>query len=335
MAGFQTSTEGSIWHGAVEWRNKGLVSTSQAVRRSPPSNSLWTVNSDTTNDWIQTTVHAQPNSLGRRPARCVMPTRVQDIHPECPANNLADSLPINPRPTCSCYPTGFLVEVYFSVFPLPPFEHNVGAEGAMKTCLDEHIEKRDIFRESEVRTSDAARAASEATRESLVRDAMPGYSARSADADGAQGGEDIRNYSERVGPTEERVSSQTASRVAMALRLIQDLHQDPDLRLSRVAAGVGLSTCHASRSFTAVTGRRFTQHLHDARVTRGLALLRQPRLSIKEIAHVVGYRRATEFSRQFQLRFNITPSVWRWGARASSGMLSVLPIAPSSTVSDR
>jgi AraC-like DNA-binding protein len=58
------------------------------------------------------------------------------------------------------------------------------------------------------------------------------------------------------------------------------------------------------------TGRTFWEHVHEARFARAVILLRDPALSIKEVAAAVGYR-TSDLDRQFRLRAAMSPSQWR------------------------
>ena len=106
-------------------------------------------------------------------------------------------------------------------------------------------------------------------------------------------------------------ASLSAEKVARALATIEACHADPGFGLERAAQSVRLSRWHLSRLITDHTGRSFSAHLLELRMSRAAGLLRQSVLSIKEIAGRVGYTNTTQFDRNFKASFGVTPIEYR------------------------
>jgi AraC-like DNA-binding protein len=100
-------------------------------------------------------------------------------------------------------------------------------------------------------------------------------------------------------------------RCALALQLIRRTYTDTRLSLVDVAGWVQLSRWHFERLLHRDTGRSFTDHLHSVRMAAAVELMRDPCLSIKEIAVRVGYSSSTVFDRHFRKEFGLAPSSWR------------------------
>jgi len=100
-------------------------------------------------------------------------------------------------------------------------------------------------------------------------------------------------------------------KVARALRVLRRSSNRPDLRLNRIARSVGVTPCHLSRLLHRDTGVGFSGHLRSIRLEKAQRLLRNPQVSIKEIASTVGYKHAGDFSQQFKIEYGVTPTAWR------------------------
>lgn len=81
--------------------------------------------------------------------------------------------------------------------------------------------------------------------------------------------------------------------------------------LADIAAACGLSPGHFARAFRVSTGLAPHAWLLRTRVERAMALLRQPGLSLSEIALICGFADHSHFSRAFGRHIGQTPSDWR------------------------
>jgi AraC-like DNA-binding protein len=98
-------------------------------------------------------------------------------------------------------------------------------------------------------------------------------------------------------------------RVAAALQLIRS-HCERKVRIDDLAHAVGLSRWHLERLTKRNTGTSPRQHLVAARMERTMALLKEGRFSIKELAVRVGYGNANAFTRDFRRCYGAPPSTW-------------------------
>lgn len=106
----------------------------------------------------------------------------------------------------------------------------------------------------------------------------------------------------------------TKLRVKQALVLLEQQCKDDHLSLKSLADGVGLSPCYLSRILILHTGQHFREHLRAVRIARASDLLRDPRLSVKEVAWKVGYAQVSTFYRDFRARYGRTPVQFRFDA---------------------
>jgi len=93
--------------------------------------------------------------------------------------------------------------------------------------------------------------------------------------------------------------------------VIECRYSEPDLCLAHVARDARVSVYHLSRVIKLVTGRGFVAHVHARRTARARKLLAFSKLSIKEIASVVGYRSVTQLDRHYRRAYGVTPSATR------------------------
>lgn len=84
------------------------------------------------------------------------------------------------------------------------------------------------------------------------------------------------------------------------------------LTLEKVALRIGVSKSTISHTLKRLTGRSFTQHLHDIQLEQAAILLRtHHHLSIAEIAETVGFSDPFYFSRIFKKVYSLSPRAYR------------------------
>lgn len=86
---------------------------------------------------------------------------------------------------------------------------------------------------------------------------------------------------------------------------------EEEIPLAELAAVVGVSYHHFCHAFKASTGMAPHQWLVEARVERACELLRGTRLSVTEIAAMVGYEDPNQLLRVFRSRRGTTPAAYR------------------------
>ncbi len=83
------------------------------------------------------------------------------------------------------------------------------------------------------------------------------------------------------------------------------------ITVEQVAARVASSPRQLRRAFAEAGGMSFRSYLTQVRMRRAAELLASTDLPVKEIAHRVGYRGATAFTRAFKRTHALSPSAFR------------------------
>lgn len=127
----------------------------------------------------------------------------------------------------------------------------------------------------------------------------------------------------KAGPThflwntdlEHLTSSLTERRLRQVVEVIG---QEPWSSIQDLAVKVSLSPAHLQRLFKRQTGIQLGGLLVERRLQKAAELLTLSNLSIKEIAHAVGYGHHSSFVRAFQRRFAQAPRQYRLHPNAKS-----------------
>lgn len=80
-----------------------------------------------------------------------------------------------------------------------------------------------------------------------------------------------------------------------------------DFSVEWLAANLGCSPDHLSRTYRRRTGRRLIESMHDLRIERAMRLLRGSTMGVAEVAWACGYSRPSYFNRRFRARTGLTP----------------------------
>ncbi len=106
--------------------------------------------------------------------------------------------------------------------------------------------------------------------------------------------------------------------VGRALRL---MHAEPQRKwtVAELARGVNLSRSALGQRFTEVMGAPPMHYLAGWRVQLSKDLLRQPALSVAQVASRVGYESEVAFHRAFKRHVGQTPAAWRLESRRMPG----------------
>jgi AraC family transcriptional regulator len=108
------------------------------------------------------------------------------------------------------------------------------------------------------------------------------------------------------------------------LHKVQDYiraHLHRRITLSELAILLHLSVRHLSRLFKQSTGRTLAQYIAHCQMEHAQDLLRNPHLSMREIAARTGFHRQEHFTRRFHAYTGLTPTAYR-GAQRTHGVLS-------------
>lgn len=116
----------------------------------------------------------------------------------------------------------------------------------------------------------------------------------------------------RIDLLEERRRQETAVHpdLARALQFLEEHFARP-VGVRELASHAHLSPTHLSALFRARFGRGPAHYLQDLRMQRARALLRDPYLSIADIAGLCGYEDANYFVRLFRRVHGVSPGRWR------------------------
>ena len=98
------------------------------------------------------------------------------------------------------------------------------------------------------------------------------------------------------------------------------------ITLNQVARRLATSPRQVQRAFTDVGGMGFRKHLRGVRMARATELLSTTDLRVSEVAHRVGYRDHSQFSKSFKRTYGVSPSQ----ARAGAAQVDALPPATRS-----
>ena len=99
-------------------------------------------------------------------------------------------------------------------------------------------------------------------------------------------------------------------RVATVIAHLEN-HLDRDVSLSDLAALVDLSPSHFLRAFKRATGRTPHQYRLELRVSRACELLRDPALTITQIAMMLGFSSSSHFTTAFRRHRGTSPTAYR------------------------
>src|SRR6202167_430554 len=94
-------------------------------------------------------------------------------------------------------------------------------------------------------------------------------------------------------------------------QVVEIIDSEPSCSIRDLALRVSLSPAHLQRLFKQQTGIQLGSLVAERRLQKAAQLLTISNLSIKEIAHSVGYGHHSSFVRAFQRRFSQAPKHYR------------------------
>ena len=95
-----------------------------------------------------------------------------------------------------------------------------------------------------------------------------------------------------------------------AVAIVEREYAD-DLALDDIARRVATSRRQLQRAYAEVGKTTFREHLTGVRMERAGEMLRQGGLTIREVAHRVGYRQPAQFAKAFRRHHGTAPSGFR------------------------
>jgi AraC family transcriptional regulator, regulatory protein of adaptative response / methylphosphotriester-DNA alkyltransferase methyltransferase len=92
-----------------------------------------------------------------------------------------------------------------------------------------------------------------------------------------------------------------------------------DLSLDDIARRVASSRRQLQRAYAEVGNTTFRDHLTAVRMDRAAELLAHRSITVREVAHRVGYRQPAQFAKAFRRYQGVAPSDFRANGSARSG----------------
>jgi transcriptional regulator GlxA family with amidase domain len=92
-----------------------------------------------------------------------------------------------------------------------------------------------------------------------------------------------------------------------------------ELSLDDIARRVASSRRQLQRSYAEIGHTTFREHLTGVRMERAAELLARRGLTVREVAHRVGYRQPAQFAKAFRRHHGLAPSAFRADGAASNG----------------
>ena len=112
------------------------------------------------------------------------------------------------------------------------------------------------------------------------------------------------------GPRDQQRSNVRDWRVRRAIEILE-AHLGEEIGLSQLARAVDLSPARFSVLFRAATGLPPHAWVVRRKIQRACELLLQPKMSITEIAHSLGFCSSQHFSTAFRNQIGVAPNAWR------------------------
>lgn len=122
----------------------------------------------------------------------------------------------------------------------------------------------------------------------------------------------IRSWAKSLGPKQGWIGALADARVS---RAVAALHRDlaRNWSVEDLASVAGMSRSRFAELFMETVGEPPLRYLHRWRLAMASDLLRRSNLSVKEVAHAIGYESEAAFSRAFKTMFGRTPREARNG----------------------
>lgn len=99
--------------------------------------------------------------------------------------------------------------------------------------------------------------------------------------------------------------------MAKIFRFIDDNYRREDMNVSYVAHAFGLSVSNLSHRFKTQTGTNISDYIREKRLQYTKELLREPELTVSDIAARLGYAQPSNFIRKFKSQTGMTPNEYR------------------------
>lgn len=105
---------------------------------------------------------------------------------------------------------------------------------------------------------------------------------------------------------------------------IVEIEYGSDLSLDDIARRVASSRRQLQRAYAEIGDTTFREHLTTIRMERAAELLTTRGLTVREVAHRVGYRQPAQFAKAFRRQHGVAPSAYRSENRFTQGPPSLV-----------
>src|SRR3954467_3738356 len=103
-----------------------------------------------------------------------------------------------------------------------------------------------------------------------------------------------------------------------------------DLSLDDIARRVASSRRQLQRAYAEIGHTTFREHLTHVRMQRAAELLARRALTVREVAHRVGYRQPAQFAKAFRRHQGLAPSAFRSDGAVLGNGHHRAPVTPGS-----
>ena len=101
-----------------------------------------------------------------------------------------------------------------------------------------------------------------------------------------------------------------------AVRIVEAEYAD-ELALDDIARRIAASRRQLQRAYAEIGRTTFREHLAKVRMARAAEMLMSGSLTVREVAHRVGYRQPAQFAKAFRRHIGVAPSEFRSARRDS------------------
>jgi AraC family transcriptional regulator of adaptative response / methylphosphotriester-DNA alkyltransferase methyltransferase len=100
-----------------------------------------------------------------------------------------------------------------------------------------------------------------------------------------------------------------------------------ELSLDDIARRVASSRRQLQRAYAEIGNTTFRDHLTAVRMERAAEMLSSRSLTVREVAHRVGYRQPAQFAKAFRRHHGVAPSAYRASGMPGPSRRDAAPIA--------
>ncbi len=122
-------------------------------------------------------------------------------------------------------------------------------------------------------------------------------------------------------PTQRPATVQLRSSLYEDAVAIVDSEYASDLGLDDIARRVASSRRQLQRAYAEIGNTTFRDHLTAVRMERAAELLARRSVTVREVAHRVGYRQPAQFAKAFRRHHGVAPSDFRAAGAGARGHL--------------